>query len=516
MDITSISDTLSRAQRLLLRPLSPTVAERENYGKTVTKSETKRVSAVKTYTNRKMKKDDSRSGLYGDAYRNALDALDELTLEMKGKMRGTIRQANIKEKKSTVGEKYDEEKVCKMKKNIEKLEKQLETVKGQNRDQFQDTTGMENAKARLRAQKVKRADTLRELRTVERKDAKDEETKIRLLQQRAANTLREMARERRQRLQNDMVKAEEDRRRRSLDEEKALKEQRAAAERVADRIRRARVEEAKNKELEEHNAQLRINADRKKVISLQRRTKQRIKSVIGKNEKSRSDITSDGRLDGRVEYARRLAATRAREARNRLMQEKKKEAAEELERLELRQQQKEEIMKRYRTRSAGVTGAEYSGMSHSLVDPPVGDQRSLSYDGKYESIKLPQINGSHSKATVVEDSVRVVADVKSESLPAEEHRQEAFEDLLDDNDSEFATPEYTPPSKGYSSTPSSPTSVSEGHTDAIKAEFTLPSITCNHKWRPLVPMMDDEYFVRLVKHGVAENELNKGYALKGR
>ncbi|KAF4690523.1 hypothetical protein FOZ60_017258 [Perkinsus olseni] len=143
-DAAALAVTLARAQQLLQRPLSPTVAEssvdtRTNQSECITSGRPRRgkrvLSGSRSAGGLRPRGRDTRcvdGELHNDeeAYHHALDTLDEITREMKEKMKGTMRRGKHRERKADRSEGYDEARIAQMRINIAKLEEQLEVEKG--------------------------------------------------------------------------------------------------------------------------------------------------------------------------------------------------------------------------------------------------------------------------------------------------------------------------------------------------------------------------------------------------
>ncbi|KAF4668504.1 hypothetical protein FOZ61_006345 [Perkinsus olseni] len=359
-DAAALAVTLARAQQLLQRPLSPTVAESSvdaltNQLQSITSGRHRRgkrvLSGSRSAAGLRPPRDircvDGELHNHEEAYHNALDTLDEITREMKEKMKSTMRRGKHGGRKAHRSEGYDEARIAQMRTNIAKLEEQLEVEKGLLQPRA-DQKGADAARARLKAwYERERHDTIKPAGTGVEGDPGQEERKILRLQRRVARTLRTVARERRARMQHEAIEAEESRRRKAVNDERATREQHAAAERVAERVRQAREEDAARRKAEERQARARLAADRTRVDQLRRRTRERMKKMSTLERREAPDHYTIIGNEG-VEKARRLAARRAKQTHQRIMREQQAAAARQAHELSLRRREMEETVKRYR------------------------------------------------------------------------------------------------------------------------------------------------------------------------
>ncbi|KAF4706257.1 hypothetical protein FOZ62_016197, partial [Perkinsus olseni] len=208
----------------------------------------------------------------------------------------------------------------------------------------------------------------------------------------------------------------ESRRRKAVNDERATREQHAAAERVAERVRQAREEDAARREAEERQAQARLAADRMRVDQLRRRTRERMKKMSTLERREVPDHYTMIGNEG-VEKARRLAARRAKETHQRVLREQQEAAARQAHELSLRRREMEETVKRYRTRSAGVTGYRAAMMPRPRTRD--GGILGQGHSTKDKPLRLPPIPPQGRKAS--QRSVLSTAEVQEVSVADAAH-----------------------------------------------------------------------------------------------
>lgn len=347
-----VADTLARAQQLLQRPVSPTVAELEQLNSSKAANDDKLATRGTMPEKKTLGRGHGSRGTGKDnseAYHHALDVLDELTRQMKEKKRTMMREGTKHNNDNSRIRGYDWAQVERMRMNIEKLEGQLKADRGALKPP-PDKKGVHAARARIRAKYNEERNTT--AAEVVKEDSEREERKILQLQCRVAETLRSVARERRARVRSERIAAEEGRRRKAMNDEKAVREQHAAARRVTERARQAREDEVAQREAHQRQAQARLAANKARVTHLRQRTRERMKKKKAIREEdilSREHNHHHVMIDNEeVIRGRRLAARRAREVQRQSMKEQEEAAARQAKEENLRQRQLEEMVKRYR------------------------------------------------------------------------------------------------------------------------------------------------------------------------